>query len=363
MGAEKNRIEREKMKRRRALILLALLALTAGAWLLFAHTAEPRYEGHPVSYWFREYCSRATGVSNESDAAVVQALMAMGTNAVPYVVRQAMEPERSLLADTPIHQLQQELHVASMPPRLLSPHEIRFLAEQALYEMKVPMDSIYVRVRRDLDGTNEERRITAFSLLRTGTKPTPALLPAFERALQSTNDWMRSSAAAVLGDMGSNALSAVPDLRLAFESEPTLTRRGLMAVAICRIDPQDAQAMTFLTNGLKGSDAARFAGWIYVAGTNARAATPALLDTIKETTNAMLISRAAWVLGKVGESPNSFLPLVRGRMASAPDPVRVGLCRAILEFIPADAEASSNLIEMARRNGGEFWIPIAGITN
>jgi len=54
---------------------------------------EPKYDGKPVSYWFKEYClSGQFGQWNPiRNNLATASLKEFGTNAVPYLVQQAFD--------------------------------------------------------------------------------------------------------------------------------------------------------------------------------------------------------------------------------------------------------------------------------
>ncbi len=70
--------------------VLAAVLIGVG-WLFFGHNDEPTYEGKPVSYWFKEYYSPPRYAEPDSDnhQDALNALHAMGSNALPYLVQVA----------------------------------------------------------------------------------------------------------------------------------------------------------------------------------------------------------------------------------------------------------------------------------
>ena len=74
------------MKRRRILLMLALIALVAGLVLFWPRgPKEPVYEGKRLTRWIEEGYNRNTPESHETTRRVLKAI---GTNALPFLLHQ-----------------------------------------------------------------------------------------------------------------------------------------------------------------------------------------------------------------------------------------------------------------------------------
>ena len=325
-----------KQTRRFLLLSFSAAVLLAVTWLIFGYNRQPRYQGHPVSYWIREYVHDSlfgteSDESDESDPLV--ALQALGTNALPYLAEAAFNTPDYSHAQAAIHNFIKGLPGPNFLTRRPEPEETRAFALMAVSDMNLPSADL------------------------------SPLLPGLQQTLLSTNDFSKDMATHILGEMGTNAMPAVPQLQNAFTSEPDWQKRNRLAVVLCKIDAHQTNALGYLIGGLRGGQSGRSALSLGNIGTNARPAIPALLDLLRGTTNANLVVALPDVLQKVGASVDEVLPTIRNKLQDSPDPVRISICQAILKFNPADPEVISNLVEMAKREGEEHWIAIAILNN
>src|SRR5947207_12044975 len=53
------------------------------------NSSEPSYKGRPINYWFREYCLAWPNASG-APAQITDAIRAMGSDAVPYLIRELL---------------------------------------------------------------------------------------------------------------------------------------------------------------------------------------------------------------------------------------------------------------------------------
>lgn len=73
---------------KRTLFAAGFILLLLAAYALFCPAPEPIYDGQPLSYWVRE-CSGDYGTSSSDmhAARVHQAIIAMGTNIIPWLLK------------------------------------------------------------------------------------------------------------------------------------------------------------------------------------------------------------------------------------------------------------------------------------
>ncbi len=324
-----------KQKRRFLLLTLAAVAVLAVIWRS-TEDHEPLYHGKPASYWFREYSYRfygSRGDPDESESLV--ALQTMGTNALPYLANAAFNtPDYSPL-QAGIYKFLQRLPGPLRPAERLDPAETRVVALWAISVMNLPPGAL------------------------------SPLVPSLQQTLQSTNTSVgaRLQAAFVLRQMGTTAMPAIPELLNAFSNAPRWQWRYQFAVALCRIDANQTNAFAYLTNGLFAGRPSPSAISLGDIGPNARPAVPALLDLLRGTTNASLLSAVPAALQKIGASPDETLAVLRDKLASAPDAAWLNVCQEILKLNPGDPGIVSNLVARAQSNGAQYWIAIAGLTN
>jgi ferritin len=312
--------------RRAHLTYIALIGITlaAAGWFLFGRSSVPKYKGKPASYWFRELC-----LANNSDylyRKAEEALHQMGTNAVPYLLEEAMNLEGDNASREVFYKVLDNFPASWPLPKFVSRNDTRGEALQMIREIKPPADLLLPPLLQALDGTNTLQHCQAIYILTCAGEGQESLVPYFARALGNTNlpdlptRWdalrflgqlgpkaapaipeltalLRSTdrtnllclgVADALGNIGSNAASAIPLLKESYEMETNWDRRISLAATLCRIDEQQTEAFGFLMDNLTNqqsdssqvSGAAKRLGWV---GKNAQAAIPALLEAANGT--------------------------------------------------------------------------------
>jgi len=63
--------------------------------------SEPGYKGKPLSFWFREYCLAWPNASGAPEP-ITGAIRAMGSDAVPYLVRELLSTNQDFCAQSGI---------------------------------------------------------------------------------------------------------------------------------------------------------------------------------------------------------------------------------------------------------------------
>lgn len=155
-----------KMRRRR-IILLA--ATTVGASLMlvpFLGDREPSYQGRSLSAWLAEF-DRWSGDTN---AAVVYAVRAIGTNGIPLLVSESMcrdsKPRQFI-------EVKLALHPGLVPFHVTSAHERSGRANIALRLLGTQTEGAYAYFASALTNRDPEvRRLAAGSLRQTGLEAT-----------------------------------------------------------------------------------------------------------------------------------------------------------------------------------------------
>src|SRR5439155_17448109 len=173
----------------------ALIGATIFVFMvLWVHrnSSEPGYNGKPLSFWFREYCLAWPDASG-GPAQITDAIRAMGSNAVPYLVRELLSTNQDSGIRKKYLRLAESLSLA--------------------FQGRLP-GSISADRRRDKAGD------ALFY-----TKPSAyVLLPLLTNALNSPDVMQRRSALFVLGGAGDGARSAVPYMIAALKDPDTVAR-------------------------------------------------------------------------------------------------------------------------------------------
>ncbi len=400
------------MKRRSKIGFAVLaLALIGGGWLLFGPSNEPEYEGKPLSYWFRQ-C-----YANDSDYDVFElreAFKKMGTNALPYLVSEALSTNEDPAFKIKYYELLGKLPESWGMPQLVSKDEIRNSAKDALTLIDFSTKDVLPLLAKVLKETNTLPYKQAISILgNIGTNDAESLGPYFAKALHDADPDVQSlslqalarmgsaariavpdmiellnhpentnsffGAVAVLGNIRGDAAPAIPCLKDMFEKETNWWLRGMLARSLCQIDRQQNEALDFLVNGLKETndppstpitpmlsirlapdeilesvgppERSQFAAaQLGLIGSNALPAIPALIIKLDETDAGDELSVISVVLKKIGAPVNSYLPVLKQRLSSKKDSIRLAAARQILSLAPGDRETQSFLINLIRNH-------------
>src|SRR5260370_11855236 len=146
-------------------ILLISIALGIGAWVLFRKSSEPKYQGKPFSYWFNEFSQlKATG-STHRYLKAEEAIRRMGTNAVPYLVEEAMNPTQDTPLRKKFHDFLEQFPKSWEVPAYVSRKNTREDAEQLIGEIKPPADLLLPQLVKALSQPNTPPYDWAISIL------------------------------------------------------------------------------------------------------------------------------------------------------------------------------------------------------
>jgi HEAT repeat protein len=386
-------------------LVLGVILIALGGLIFVLLPDEPAYEGKTLSYWFAMSC-RQSDYWSEKEA--LGALQKIGTNAVPYLLKEALNDKASTAKGRFIQFLDyiesfrvvdHLVHSLNLPRPPEAENKIRH-AMLALREIKPPARQLLLWLQGPLNSTNLFERNQALFILGAVGDGAEEAVPDLRAALKISNRYARAIAIQSLGQLGPRAQAAVPSLievlkeprgiwysgiraafslgkignaaapaipkiRELFESETNWsTQCGLAAALLC-ISPKQVDAMAFLTNSLAShllaNDrwvAARELGEI---GPSARAAVPALIQAL-DGTNNMLTCEIADALRKIEPHTDAYLPQLKTILQSHDEPTRVNTAARIMDINPADHEA--HLVLMSEiRNGGleiEFAMNVLG---
>ena len=376
----------------------SVLLVAAGGWFFFWQPAEPEYAGKPVSYWLKEYCrsgQRMTWDAGWHEEAGV-ALRHMGTNAVPYLLRQAFVTRPSSGARKDFYRLLNGLPRSWGLPIFVDSETMSVEGAEALKELKPPANQLLPLLERHLKSTDRMERRQALYILGSTGDGAEQVVPWLCAALKSPDVWEHILAVQSLGWIGPNARTAVPPLidlleappdtnqppvhlgphaaealgRIGsaaapalplvqglFEQQTNWNLRCVLAVALCHIDAGQTNALAFLTNSLCTREPANDR-WVAAMelgniGPNAKVAVPLLLAAL-DGTNDMLFSQVPGALKKMGVPTEAFLPRMRKQLRSASETTRVNAAARVSELDPADHEALQILLDQIKRHA-LFW--------
>ena len=394
-----------KLKRKwRVLMLVAVLGVV-GVGVYFAlREREPEYAGKPVSYWFRL-------IYGPAGLPTADIMRKLGTNALPYLVKQALSTAKDTALRTNFYALLAKLPDSWHLPEFVSHDNLREMAVRCINEINPPAEVILPFVKDALNSENPLRRHKALQILSNVETNAAMLAPYFGKALHvkdhdkdldsravavsalcrlGTNAepalpdliWLLTTQgyidvpivdfAKCFGNLGTNAAAAVPKLRIAFVEVSNWVHRCEIAAALCRIDGGQTEALQFLIDGLKQPDElpkrtilrygesvlaiyepepeqrASYAAWqIGVIGQNARAAIPALVGVI-DGTNYGLKTYAPYALFKVGAPRELYFNKVKAGLRSADEFGPMSAASLILWMDPYDAESREVMANLVR---------------
>ena len=369
-------------------VLSALAAiLVAGVWFIYGYNREPRYEGHPVSYWFREYCFSDTEqpYHDDDEEKAQKAVTTIGTNAVPYLLTIALDTNE----DKPVWKAMQaffdnNFHDSRHRPRFVSQQESRNTAIELIGMIEPPTGLVLPRLHDALRRTNTPGYSQAIFVLSAVANPTndaSMLAPIFAKAIHNPDTM--NSAISGLYDVGTNGLVAIPDLitllqiavtnivqdkcadllgRYGSNSSPALPKlrdlfhnasgareRAIFAAAIFNLDLWDTEALEYLTNSLTNRDDEEQRRWavarLAYLGPRATSAIPALLNALN-TTNHKEWGGLMFALKTDGASNDVVLNRARDSLHSADDQIRVMAAGYLLAQDKSDKDALRTLTSL-----------------
>jgi HEAT repeat protein len=381
------------MKRRRLILIAVLLVVVAGIGYGILGRREPRYQGKSLSDWFVQfYTPRRYGdETDENDDArrseAAGALRAIGTNAVPFLLKECFsnEQDSSIRSNilTSLSHLPAPFHFSPFVPA----EDIRGAAAEALLEIRPPAELILSSATNALARTNLLDRQIGIFLLGTIGHGGQAAIPWLSQALRSpdarevavgllsiehlgqtakgalpeminvlTNGtfaaWVRYPAVSALASLGSNAVPAIPVLKQLFPAQTNHFLRTNIAVALCRIDRNESDALVAVTEEMTRTNtpqtrkqAADFLGSV---GPNAKNAAP-LLIAMLEDDNIDVACAAAAALKKVGVEKSAVLEPLTKKLTDDDEQVRFHAAKKIVQFDPGNADALAVFIDLIRK--------------
>ena len=267
------------MNKRAIIALVALLVLAFAVSIsCLRRVGEPVYQGKKVSQWFGEIAYQGNGVAHNDPG--VQALVAMGPDAVPYLMEQfsvsdsrlrkfviATGQKFSWLKVHPMSESERHLR-AYVPLMLMGPK-----AEPAVPELL-----------RLMQATNFQSRLDAFQLLGYIHGQPELAVPVLMGFLDAWEKNQRLFAISALGKYGEAAVAAAPQLRAFLESEDKETRMRA-AIALMGIGDSIDRALPVIGSILNDPNAPNRYGLLHAVGELGEKATsivPLLIEASKD---------------------------------------------------------------------------------
>jgi HEAT repeat protein len=399
--ADNNGGEMKLPRRRWVLGVLVMVALIGGGWLFFGHNGEPRYEGRLVSYWFREFCYANTDQRYHDDyePEAEEALRKIGTNALPYLLKQAFDTNEDSSLRTNLNEMFKEFPETWHMPRFVRRQDFRNKAPGAIAIVNPPASVILPLMLNELAQTGTPNHSAAIGILFGVTNSVEILVPYFIKALHDSNlndkilalyalgkigpraaaavpdliellqkegdmNTIRLIVPGVLADIGSNSATATPILKEMFEKETKWAWRCALAVDLCKIDSQQAEAFDFLMKSLTNFNDVRqirlTAFYLPRIGPDAKRAIPTLLNAL-DTTNLDAWSMVLKSLRALGVSNEVVMPRVREKLTVSDEKLRLAAAEEVLIVDKANAQAQAVLVALIKDHSALETTAIAAL--
>ncbi len=379
-----------------AVCFFGAVVFGVAGWRLVRWRWQASYAGKPVSYWFAEYYqkSEADPRRRQRMAVALYVLEKLGTNAVPYLVKEALSPREDSSMRKGYYDFLTVFPDSWHVPQFVSRSAIRSRAAMVIDSIHPPADILLPRLLEPLSRTNTVDRQRAISILSSVREGRETLVPYFVNALhdpdphtqieavefldklgsqasvavpdlmavvKNTNptNILCLEAAYVLGNIGSNSVPAIPLLNTVYEQQTDWLVRCSLAAVLCRIDLQQTNALRFLIDNLDEPQSPGKVRWVVRQlqwiGPNATPAIPAVLK-IAKTVDWEAWTTAVDALKEIGASAELYLPVLHEKLASDNEKSRYIAAARILDLTPSDTNARAVMIDLIkRRSEYESW--------
>lgn len=380
-----------RLRRRWVQLALVGLLLGVGCLVFRRHQDEPKYAGKPLSDWFRQYYRSANPSGSRSleplpHLEAGDAIKAIGTNALSYLVKEALSEERDTAARTNFFLILRVIPKSWGLPGFVSRETIHLEAANAICHIKPPAGVILPQLEAALNGTNLQSHAMALYILGGIGENGSEALPYLVSALRGTNGSLASVAANSAARLGASARAVVPMLIAILQDEktgdvessevarvlgcigpdgaPAIARlnelsakaRGTglwswYAKALCQIDPDQSEALDSLVEPLRDKKArVAYAGRIKSLGEigpNAKAASPVLVECVAEADGAVWPA-AARALARIGTPKATFVLQIEERLKSDAETERAEAIAVLLDIDPENQALHSIVVERLR---------------
>ncbi len=324
------------------------------AWLVL-RPHEQAYRGKPLSRWLLEE-REASNRGTVSEAEIESGVRALGTNALPTLIRLAstrLSGWRPIVGMLAREQEMAFLHL----PRQDEKHQTAAWALKILGPQAEPAVPALIGLLKDRN--TEVRRNAAQCLAgmgAAGQEAVPGLLAVLSRS--SGTNWevlnLRREAIRALREMGPAARSAIPQLA-ASANDPAASAylKAEAELALLRIKGESL--LPFIERLADTSNTAkwRVTAWLVTSlGTNAEPAIPFLIKAMS-VTNASIQLQAIGSLGAIHGRPEVSIPALIPLLESTNISVRAQSIMAVGRFGSAAQVAVPQLIHFL--NDSNDW--------
>lgn len=244
--------------------------------------SEPSYQGRKLSAWLKECSSQPANLTAEQQRANA-ALRAMGTNALPAMVRMIEQQDPAWLVRS-VTWLHDKAELSFSPPLPSDFHNAVVEGFGVLGPMAEP---VIPQLEVMWNSTNETVHHLAWEVLYAINSP--QVVAVCRNALTNSTPGMRADGIGGLGVMGGRAEAAVPDV-IRILPQATSYERRQMAFTLGRINRRPEQSVAALRQLVRDSDY-RVSGpatWALGAfGPLARDAVPELISHLTSSNEAV----------------------------------------------------------------------------
>lgn len=319
---------------------------------VFGRSTGPTYQGRTVSYWLKTYCRACESRTFDADRLneAQEALVKLGTNAVPYLLEQAFNTNQDSAALTNLIRFINSLPRSWPVSAPVSRETTRGTAPVFLYRIRPPADQVLPFLERQFRLTNSPNNfahLQAILVLGYIGEGADRAVPLLVEALNDPAS--QQIAQQSLEEIAPQARAAVPVLEQKLASEPNPYLRLWTAAMLFRIEkrPEDLKVLTSSLNaGRPLSERDRAAREIGRLGPDAYTVTPALIAALP-TNDGNLDQQIITALRQIGVPIGDYLPKLKAKLTSDDPQTRLRAARMVTLADPHDADALAILAAAA----------------
>lgn len=235
-------------RRARILVLIVSLPLLGAlTWIWSPGFGKTSYQGRSVAYWFRQNLKASLGAQEPAETEYrsqiadrsLNAIKAIGTNALPYLLNQAFTASHDSAVRRLWDKLLNVLPQSWGRPPSTSQDEISHHAVDIICQCRPPAGAILPTLLRHLGGTNVEFHVRALRLLGSTVGPVNEAMPYLTRDIADSNPWICNEAFLALRDP-SKAHKALPDLIAYVKTNPQRYPYPLLVIRALGSDAAEA---------------------------------------------------------------------------------------------------------------------------
>jgi HEAT repeats len=236
--------------------MVPLLALVGVAIVLaadyLARPSGPLDKGKPVKYWVDDCLRKPSNTFSSRDAEFLP-LLAIGSNAVPYLIH-AIQHEPGFLGSSVYRSIYQSLPgmVSKALPAPLVGDTVRLRAYVSLASLGPAAKAAVPFLMEQFQPNNRELGSVAFTLGAIGPSAGEAV-PLLTNAFHSTNSAFRRTAARALATIAPDYPPLLPDMLIDLKSADVVVRRDACHV-LGRLGPRAKSGVVELRKAKEDKD-------------------------------------------------------------------------------------------------------------